>query len=455
MAERILTLREQQLFVDYLTALQAAPIRYVLLRNYEGFPASVGHDLDLFIPRADVHRAAAIFRDLLAQAGGCAIVVHERDYFTDVRFTVDSPVSAALHLDLFHGSFTWHGLPYLTEQRLLAQASSHGGHPIPRPAHEALNLLFGSILWGGFFKTRYQPRIAELLATPGEREEFDRCVRDAFGATGAPPFDPCSPEHPAKTFVRDYARKLRRAFKLQSLRRAPFTALALLARYWSVEIKAMLHPLGLHLAILGPDGAGKSTLIAGIIARVGELFGERHLHHWRPSVLPDVGVLMGNRETSTMPVVDPHGKLPHPAPVALLRVAYYWLDYWLGWLPLILRRKAQVHLVIFDRYADDIWCDPRRYRFALPQALLRTVAWLTPRPDFTFVLLADAALLAQRKGEIPSDAVAEITARYRTLAARGGRCIALDAAEPVETLLDRIETVIVEYLRQRENGRQT
>jgi hypothetical protein len=213
---RELTDAEQALFVDYTDKLREIGIPYVLLRNYIGFPATIGNDLDLFIRRRDLAVAEATFRELLAARGGRVVIVHTRGYFQDIRFCVDEHPRRALHLDLYHGSFTWHGLYYLGEEELLGSTHRYKEHPVPRPAHEALNIFIGSIIWGGFFKPRYLPRIAELLSDPQEKAVFRACLDHTFGAAGTPAFDPCSPEVPDPAVVRSYAKRLRRAIKAKS-----------------------------------------------------------------------------------------------------------------------------------------------------------------------------------------------------------------------------------------------
>ena len=291
-SERILTALESKLFSDYLVVLGREAIPFIILRNYEGFPSKIGHDLDLFIPRACCDQAARLFTKLLGELGGRVIITHRRDYFFDIRFTVDLDVSKAIHLDLFHGSFTWHGIPYLTEDDLLSSARDYNGLPIPRPAHEALNLLFASILWGGFLKERYLPRISALLAEPTEQDIFASCIDHVFGAGCRVPFPLTTDTIPTKSVIFAYAKLARSGLKRTALKRAPFKTISALVRHWFAEAQCYLRLKGIHIAILGPDGAGKSTVMAHTVERIGELFAERHFYHWRPSVMPEIGVLM-------------------------------------------------------------------------------------------------------------------------------------------------------------------
>lgn len=453
-SERILSALESKLFSDYLVVLGREGIPFIILRNYEGFPSKIGHDLDLFIPRTCCDQAAMLFTKLLGELGGRVIITHRRDYFFDIRFIVDLDVSKAIHLDLFHGSFTWHGIPYLTEDELLSSARDYNGLPIPRPAHEALNLLFASILWGGFLKERYISRISALLSEPLEREIFEKCVGHVFGADCQVPFLLTTETSPPKNAVSAYAKLARSGMKRTALKRAPFRTIGALARHWFAEARCYFRPKGIHIAILGPDGAGKSTVMARTVERIGELFAERHFYHWRPSVMPEIGVLLGRRKATKEPTIDPHGKPSHPPLSAFLILIWYWFDYWIGWPLRIWKPTGTNHLVVFDRYASDFFCDPKRYRLArLPTWMRKLAARLVPQPDFTFILCADAQTLLARKSEIPEASLIEIIETYRVWGTGRKNCFLLDAAQSVEKVVADIEGIIVPFLENRERTR--
>lgn len=407
--ERELSQAEQKLFAQFFARLEAAGIPAVLLRNYGDFPRRIGHDLDLFVRRRDLPRAAGIIRELIAAAGGEVLIVHERDYFLDVRFVVDTSITEAIHLDLYHGAFTWHGLPYLLEEELLAGVRNHGGFQVPHPAHEALNIFYTSVLWGGFFKARYQARIAELLVLTENRAEFDRCTRRAFGSEGAPPFDPAARAAPDKKLVQRYATQLRRAFWRRSLRRQPAATVARLVRYWFAELGTMLFPKGLVVAVIGPDAAQNTALLDGLRERIGELFGQSHLR--------------------TLEEPRPSGSW-----TGLLR---RWVACWKNWLRQMRKPKAQVHLILSDSSTGDWWCDPARFGFGrLPGWLLQLAARSVPQPDFTFVLTP-----------------AGDDSRYVRWAARGPRHREINAGLSQTAMLDCLESILVSYLRDRERPR--
>jgi len=440
---------EREFFEKFFRRLADSQVVSVLLRNYENFPAEMGNDLDVFFRRADLQRAVRIFRETLRESGGEWLHVHERDYVLAVWFRAGRDTPSAIHLDFYHGAFTWHGLTYLNDGELLAASRPWQQFKIPRPAHEAANLFLTSLLWGGFFKARYQEQIRTLLAAPEEKAEFDRVIESKFGLANQSVFVFALAEESSHEKMRSHAVRLRRAFRVRSFLRNPFAAVFHQSRYWLKELGDAVSPPGMHIAVMGPDGSGKSTVIEELQKRIGYYFGETVDGHWRPSVLPDIGVLFGKREKSTGPATDPHGQSPHSPVTSALRFFYYWLDYWIGYPLRVWKPKAKNHLVIFDRYAPDMWCDARRYRLKLPSGLLKCFCRLVPQPEQTFILVADAETIHARKAELPLDTLRELTRRYAEAAKIFPRVQLVDCSRPANAVADEITAGVLNHLKAR------
>ena len=197
---------------------------------------------------------------------------------------------------------------------------------------------------------------------------------------------------------------------------------------------------GFQVVVFGPDGSGKSTVIAALRKELGLAFWGTQYFHLRPRL--GTGVEHGK----AAPVEDPHGQEPRSAIASVLKLGYYGADYIVGhWStikPLLLRSR----LVIFDRYYHDILVDPIRYRYAGPTWIAKLVGRFIPRPDLYMFLDAPADIIQKRKTEVSREETERQTAEYRRLALSVGPSVVIDASAPiddvtsaaVDTLLDRL-----------------
>jgi thymidylate kinase len=119
-------------------------------------------------------------------------------------------------------------------------------------------------------------------------------------------------------------------------------------------IRRWMRPTGLFVVVMGPDGVGKSTLIEQLVEALEPAFGGHKRFHWRPMLLW--------RRKSTQDTTKPHSLPPHGLWSSMARLWAHVLDYSLGYWVVIRPLLTRSHLVIFDRYYDDVLIDPTRYR---------------------------------------------------------------------------------------------
>ena len=176
------------------------------------------------------------------------------------------------------------------------------------------------------------------------------------------------------------------------------------------------------IAVLGPDGAGKSTLIEALGQRLAAGGVAWRRFHWR--------VPWTVAERPWTPVTDPHARPPRGALASVAKLAWYALSAWPCWWRNVRPFARRGGVVILDRWYDDLLCDPRRYRYGAPLAIARAVRRLVPRPDRVLVLVADPAAIAARKREVDAAELARQVLAYRRLAERRD-AVALDCAAPI------------------------
>jgi thymidylate kinase len=132
---------------------------------------------------------------------------------------------------------------------------------------------------------------------------------------------------------------------------------------------------GLSVAIIGPDGTGKTTLVKGL-ARSLPL----------PTRVQYMGLTGG-----LLPKAD---ALRVPGLVLAARIAIHWLRYLRGW-----RHRARGGIVLFERYTLD-GAVPSGMRLSRAGSLSRRVQrWACPVPDLVLLLDASGPTMHARSGE--------------------------------------------------------
>lgn len=451
MNDLILSPAQQSTIRDFFSALKSQSISGFIARGGNLLPHRLdGRDLDIFICWPDLIRTQALLLDAAKKNNLTLIHRHTRSYFSAFWFRQESPgYPDALHIDLYPGAFTWKGLPFLKDEDVLSDIRKHNEFPFPSPHVEVISLMLTSVLWGGFFKVRYAERIRTLLACGATRKSVVCILKDRF-ATDESLIDDIAGGIPSETRIKKHTRTLRRGLIKQSFAKMPLRATRGIVSYLLGEINAWIRPPGLCIAILGADGAGKSLLLQNLYNEVSPLFGAIDSFHWRPSILPDVGVLLKRRKAAPATIVsDPHARPPHGRINSLLRLLYYLADYYLGFLLLVWPAKARNHLIIFDRFAEDMAVDPLRYRLRLPRFWLDFLCSLTPHPEITFVLTAPVSVLFARKQEVSKDELAGIVSRLKALACDHDRFRNVDCNRAPNFITSEVVTAIRATLMSR------
>jgi thymidylate kinase len=206
---------------------------------------------------------------------------------------------------------------------------------------------------------------------------------------------------------------------------------ARLATLFSRSRKTRSAQRGLWVVLLGPDGAGKSSVIDGIGDGVAAGFTGCEAFHLRPSLF--------TKTPTARPNCNPHAHSARGALVTFGKLAYLLAANWLGYLAKVKPRLARGALVVFDRYFSDGLVDPKRYR--LPQSC----AWLValteralPKPDLYVVLEASAQVLGLRKQEVASAEVERQCRDYHKLAVSLPNAVVVDAARPLAAVVNEV-----------------
>jgi thymidylate kinase len=273
---------------------------------------------------------------------------------------------------------------------------------------EGIYLLLKKILKRGFPSERFDKVRALFQANPQEMEEYLK--RFWRPGDAAQILSALTQAHPiAENDLDRFARS--------TILKVATDDLTNPLLYWFKELARLLgrirKPSGLVLVLLGPDGAGKSTLAKNLMVSVTSAFRHGVTFHWRPGLLPMLGRLVGKESPGS--VAEPHGRSTHGRLLSVVVMLYYWVDFLVGYWVRIFPSKVRSTFIVFDRYFPDFLVDPVRYRLQLQPRFVMILYHFLPKPDVVLALLPDVVTIQERKKELTSEELSNQSERLQNL----------------------------------------
>jgi thymidylate kinase len=245
---------------------------------------------------------------------------------------------------------------------------------------------------------------------------------------------------------------LRAELALRAARSTPLATVGRVLHRMLVRARHFVRPTnGVNVVFLGPDGAGKSTVIERLRAAVGAGFSGVELRGGAPSLRQLSDGTYRTRTPLPTPGVlaRPHGLPARARAASILKAAYWFVYYVLGYHVTVRLPLARGRLVLHHRHVVDALVDPRRYRYGGPRWLLALLWRLTPKPDLVILLDAPADVIRARKSELPRAEIERQLAAYRALVRAMPNGHIVDASQaPTRTVADTA-AIIVDFMAAR------
>lgn len=252
---------ETDRIIDTLKRIDDQEIPYCVLRNFEFVTGSSVHgDIDILIPKTKQD----MLNDLLLNDG---YYRYTGDTTHQTRYLSYEPeVRELITLDVYLGSPTYNGIPLLDGERVLRHRKQYNEVWIPSDEDLFVELVFHSILNKNRYRDRYRRKLNHLKDSVVASDVINH-ARSVFGSKGV---------QAVKLALKgklDMTLQLKWELVLAGVRRSPHAGLSLirnlvLLREIERPVKSLLNKFSPTstpiIAILGPDGVGKSTTVAKV-----------------------------------------------------------------------------------------------------------------------------------------------------------------------------------------------
>lgn len=200
---------------------------------------------------------------------------------------------------------------------------------------------------------------------------------------------------------------------------------------------------GIMVVFEGTDGSGKTTVINGLKEYNTDLFnGECVYYHWRPGFIKKEGRSGGA-------VTEPHAKPAYGTLKSFAKFMFFNIDYVIGYFFNVKQELKNNRMVVFDRYYYDYYMDKLRYRLKISNRTLDIFLRIIPKPDATFLLLADPDVLYQRKKEMSLAEIQRQCNALRIMEDKVHNAWIIDVNEPANTVIKKVADIIREVYEKK------
>ncbi|OQX53152.1 MAG: hypothetical protein B5M53_07315 [Candidatus Cloacimonas sp. 4484_209] len=442
----------------FFSQLNENKVTYCILRNYDNLPEAVGNDLDIWVKDGDQRE----FQKVLFETSknlGWDIIKYSRSlnchgegnypYF----IVKNGPVLSIIHIDCWV-SIHWRALTYVNEKIFPECLLFHKqGFYIPSPGIEASINLLKDLLYHGEVREKYNARIIEY--SNRDPEGFLKALERPFGKKIA-------------EFILSMAKagewgklgKNRNFLRWMLFRKALFNEPFLQLKRWNIyfygQMKKFLFPnRGLFLALIGPDGSGKTTMAKAILQSKAakKIFQKKLYFHGHFPFLPELkkivwSLKLSDKKSQIIPI---RNSIDNSKPFGFFRSMiypiYYGLNYFLGHL-LVWKEKAIGSLIVFDRYFYDYFVQKPYLR--CPRWLLSVISKIIPKPDIIIYLKNSPEIIHRRKSELDQREIERQTREYEQIAKRFPDGFIVETSSNPESVVEKIQYIIIQKIKEKQ-----
>lgn len=430
-------------------------VTWAVLRGSEGLPDFTRYDIDLLVAPSDLKRAEVFLDEAAGRHGWHKIGVIRKYHYRCHLLVSSGPQRRFLPIDLFAGcNHRFYEIADATYALAHRQRVKDCIWVVPAGFGAVVTIL-KELMYRDRFKenSRHEVRKGALE----DPESFVRTGRAWLGDNLTRRLLRACQEDDWEQ-VESLASEIRR----QVWRQRPKRLLAAAAFAGRAVLHHLRPPMSMLVALLGPDGVGKTTVADHLCERLFQRpFKVCRHFEYNFHILPKLkhlraclGRLLGRRiEVKQPPQPGTKGSAmnpEHPTMGAMAYVLYYAVDLLLGHL-VVAKLRGQSGLIVFARYFHDYYFQ-KGYRNA-PRWFLRLLESLIPSPDLIVCLHRNPSEIYAAKPELDLVEIEAQQELIRATCATRPNAVVIDGSEGVDKTVERVADAVVSALLARKGIR--
>lgn len=408
---------------------------YLLLRGYESLPFEISNDLDFFVEQKNIYLFFCLVEEVLFSEGYLKVHRLQKDCFEQRYYAKEKFI---LKIDVWT-DFIYRGLKYIDKKALISNGYvNEFGLKIINLKDEVVISVMKEALHMNRVK---KDKIIELTNKHNKAGElkskyFSPIFLNTFIAKTLKKGKPSSS-------------KFQLLIKLLFGNLKRFNLMIIISNFTFLikELKLYLNPKGKFIVFIGPDGAGKSSIINTLTkSEMINRFSSCNVSHARFNLIPRISKIINIKSTYTDEVANNLDKRrtradqPHSSLKANIYASYYLIDYFFGKMK-IKYAKYKNQLTIFDRYYYDYFTQRiNSNTWSIFPFLYRILA---PQPNIVFIVQAPTELIYSRKQELNIDEISNQMNLQKRFNYGKSKVIVLNNIGTIDDMINDIKEILI------------
>ena len=417
-------------------------IHYSVLRNWETLPeTSGGHDIDIWVRKADLDEFIIVLNSVAGQNGGSMVsYIYSKDCPRYLFLGKEWGIQYDVHIE----DAQYRNSSYIKGTTIENHTFLHNGVKVLAPDVDGLISFFKEVLNNATCKKNYCENATKVII------ESDGSLIDSYLDC----FHPATRMYIVNCLKeKNYSNTILKQVRKKCVSNIVSIS-AIFSYYWQrcLRVLRLFKRPGYMISVMGTDGSGKSTVIDAITPWLDEAFHHGVIYrHLRPTVIPDLGIILGKRKSEPGRVVtNPHAHKPSGLFGSLVKWGYYLIDYTFGYLKLVWPQVSfKSKLFIFDRYYYDYYVDQKRMGVSLPKWLICLGELFVPTPDMIICLGGNPQKIYERKPETSLNEVTRQVDALKSFCSKRKNGVWIDTTTSIEETISSTKDAILKMMSSR------